>query len=477
MRIGVSTFRDRIHPWAPITVGIGLIGLLLWSRFAGIGQSLWHDEIYSVTHYMTSPTAPFTEPYIPNNHVLYNVLSAVTIAWLHETELVVRLWSVIPGIASIVLLGAWLIHRGAVWSGLAVAGFLTVSPVHMGLSRQARGYGLTFLAMSGLIVFGARYVDTGCKRDLLIFGTFGAIGVFTLPVFVLPFLCAVIAVVVSGRAVLGALVSVGSVAIGSLAWYGPMLTDVFDSTGQEFGHRLGLADLLLEPTQLVEPTYRLVARHVPMVLWASLTVLLTVLAIMKLRSWLALSKATGVVTILSLGPYVTFWLLGFHLEDRFVSYQLLPLAVVAVVGASSLLATGSEARRWVALGVLLGASVLASASFVRHVQLVEDRPQEAFQDAGKVVNQVEDAPVVTNSVRPLGLDYYIDRPVRALRGEELDSFLCHEKSPFIFIDHSVLIRSPDTNCLRERGAKLLSFEQRSRGDQLDVWIVQDGNSP
>ena len=74
-------------------VAIGLMGVLvLWSRLAGLDQSLWHDEVFSVVHYITAgPETIVTGHWVPNNHVLYSLLSFGTTRGLGESEVTFRL--------------------------------------------------------------------------------------------------------------------------------------------------------------------------------------------------------------------------------------------------------------------------------------------------------------------------------------------------------------------------------------------------
>ena len=92
-----------------------------------------------------------------------------------------------PFVAGVVLVTAWLHRRLGTLSGVLFLFLATVSPLLLDITRQARGYGLAFLAMSVLVVAaleatrtgstwavvamcvsgGRRHVDTASVRDRL----------------------------------------------------------------------------------------------------------------------------------------------------------------------------------------------------------------------------------------------------------------------------------------------------------------------
>ena len=89
---------------------MGLV--LVWSRFANLGTSFWSDEAYSAYYYSNrGPHGIWFGTYVPNNHVLYNLLSWVTQAGIGRFEASYRIWSVVPGAAAVVLCAWW------VWNG------------------------------------------------------------------------------------------------------------------------------------------------------------------------------------------------------------------------------------------------------------------------------------------------------------------------------------------------------------------------
>ncbi len=69
-----------------------------------------------------------------------------------ESEIAYRLLSAVPFVAGVVLVTAWLHRRLGAGSGLLYLFLATVSPLLLDITRQARGYGLAYLAMSIVVV-------------------------------------------------------------------------------------------------------------------------------------------------------------------------------------------------------------------------------------------------------------------------------------------------------------------------------------
>ena len=101
-----------------------------------------------------------------------------------ESEVALRLWSVIPFLLGVGLVTVWLHVRVSPLSGVLFLFFVTLSPLLLDLSRQARGYGIAFCAMgawswapSKPIPLPSRHVaDRGRVRA-------GVAGTWTLPNF------------------------------------------------------------------------------------------------------------------------------------------------------------------------------------------------------------------------------------------------------------------------------------------------------
>ena len=85
----------------------------IWMRLIDMQISFWDDEAETVVRYIDRGPAGFysSANYTTNNHVLYSLLSWVTINILGRHEPTYRIWSVIPAIVSAVLLVVWARRR------------------------------------------------------------------------------------------------------------------------------------------------------------------------------------------------------------------------------------------------------------------------------------------------------------------------------------------------------------------------------
>jgi hypothetical protein len=99
-------------------------------------------------------------------------------------------------------------------------------------------------------------------------------------------------------------------------------------------------------------------------------------------------------------------------------------------------------------------------------------PKENFKRVGAIVEGSDIRRVVTNSVRPVGLEYYIRDPaIEVLHPIRLERLFCRTHSPAVYIDHPLFSEHADTGCLRRRGAIAVRVRQRDRGGYIDVWLL------
>ena len=149
------------------------------------GTSFWSDEAYSAYYYAgRGPRGIFFGDYVPNNHVLYNLLSWVTTGRARPVR------GVVPDLERRARRGRGRADRVV---GLEAARdrsrrpslvvLATVSPVHLVLTPQARGYGLAMFARrrdAHRRGPGERHEAT---RDVVLFAVGALVGIWTLPVF------------------------------------------------------------------------------------------------------------------------------------------------------------------------------------------------------------------------------------------------------------------------------------------------------
>ena len=135
-----------------VVAAYALLGVtLLWSRLADLGKSFWFDESFFVAHFVRKgPGEILTGPAL--SHELHGILAWAAGHVAGESETAYRLLSAVPFVAGVALVTLWLHRRVSAGSALLYLFLATVSPLLLDITRQARGYGLAYLAMSVVVV-------------------------------------------------------------------------------------------------------------------------------------------------------------------------------------------------------------------------------------------------------------------------------------------------------------------------------------
>jgi hypothetical protein len=459
-------------------VALAVIGafaaLLLWSRLAVLSTSFWHDEAYTALNYVNrGPRSIFLGHYDPNNHVLFSVLSWGTTGIVGRFEAAYRVPSVIPAIAAVAIVGWWAWRRLGPWVAVAVVVLATVSPVHVHLSPQARGYGLAFLAGAGMLVGADRASDRGRVTDIVVFAGFALVGIWTLPTFVLAFVGQAAVLLLRRDLRRLTLVACGAVAAASLLFYAPLLGHIATSSPQA-GPRLPYSWVSAPFSHLARPSLGTLLPS-----WLALqplvfAIFLALVVLACRRLW----RCNDQVLLLNLvapvvATYLALMVARIVVAPRFGSFLLFHVLVLLALGALEFWQL--VRRRHCALRALVAVAAAASVLVgCRHVgQYTQAKPFEDFKHVGEVVRRTGINRVVTNSRRPEGLWFYLGRrrveTVQSASG--LTALLCSTAAPLVFVDHRRFAGpEPDLTCLRRRGAARVHVNQRGRGS-IDVWVT------
>jgi hypothetical protein len=373
------------------------------------------------------------------------------------------------------------------------------------LSRQARGYGIAFLAAAMMVAGGGLAISTGRRRHLVVFGAAGLLGMLTLPIFVVPFCVAAAALLLERRLWVPTIATMAVVGVIALAYLHSILSSILTASHQQFGAVLpddafarGWVDDLLAPSwrYLIPGADDAAGRsHV----WASVATYL-VAALGMRRLWVR--KDRSVAVLLGAPVVVTYLvvtLLGLWTVPRFTSFLLVPaLAVMAlgIVEGFDLVTTVAMARRpgWVGVVVpraaLLGAAVVAGVTVVRFVnfaELTDATPYENYKDAAAVADAAPGRVVLSNREvwGTIGLNYYLRKQLVLLDPDQLRQLFCQGSPPMVYLEYYAAARA-DTSCLHARGATLVSAAQdrvplqvrgmEGLGPSMDVWILPSDSS-
>lgn len=471
---------------AGTTAALLAVVLLVWSRAGPMAQGLWHDEVVTAVRFVADgPASVFRSDYLPNNHMLFSMLTWVATSLLGSAEATYRLASVIPGIAAVLVMSWFLRRRFGGAEALVFLVAASLAPLHLDLVSQARGYGLAFLAAAGLVVAADAAATRGRGHDWVLVGVWGLVGIATLPVFVLPFLGTAAALWLSGGDRRAVTITVVAAGVASLAWYAPVVGALLASTGQEFGHVLpwwGAAnrwavDLLFDLFRLVPRAF---ASEQDAVLpgAAGLPLVALAYALVAPGAWrLHRAGERALLGVLAAPVVITYFgltLMRVHVAPRFTSYLLVHLLALVAVGVPAIARAVAPQRPAAAsLAVVAVVAVaLGTIGSVRHATWVLHAPIEAVADAGKVVNGSGITPVLTNSTRPEGLRWYVHARVHRSAGADLHRALCSRAGPYVFVHEP--FRAPPVEglgCLDARGALRVRLSQRLRGGHIDVWLV------
>lgn len=477
-----TTARDTAW-WSLFFVAVSLFYTA--TRVAPLDQGLWHDELYTVSRFVShGPTRILSRPWIPNNHILFNLLEWATTQVLGTSEIGLRLWAVIPATFGLAWVCTTLFQRNERRAAAVFACLATISPVLLELSVQARGYGLVMFAMSAYLVAGLRLLDSTGWRWAAILASGAAIGVLALPVFVLPVAVSFPLFVWRHGRIRGNVIVAMALAAGAVGGvYLPLLPDVLHATAQQFGHRLSILDVPLGPVrdQIAPSTQALM--HVRW--WESsrswvleaitqvVTLGLMLLGTIRLSRTSRLSAIFVIVTIF--GTYLGLFAGRFYFSPRFASFTVIPILFMASLGAVELTELRATAEwRARASGVMATLVVLGFLAFGDVSTEFNAVPEESFKRVWGFVRGFralgpEVYPVYVASTRPIGLKFYLKRRIHLVGDQEGMDHICARQCNFIFVDHRFGARSFDASCLRERGASVYHFRQRRRGS-IDVWV-------
>jgi hypothetical protein len=450
--------------------------ILCLPRFATLRQSYWHDEIVTVADYVRAgPRGILFGTYLPNNHELFSLLAWATSSLIGESEIVLRLWSVVPFIVAVVLVTTWLHVRMGARTAVLYLFLATASPQLFELSRQARGYGLAFLAMSAMIVAALEADRTGRSLAIGAFCVAGAVGSATLPVYGIAFLATAVVLALRAslrrRMLLGLAVAMPAI----LAWYAPHADDLLRSSAQMFGERIEWAGILSAPFDRLLlpaflPTDSGVLSSIP--LRAAVTVVgVTLLASSPLLRdrRAAMLLGSGVVATL-----IVLWATRLYFDARFVSFLLVPLLIFLSSGTAQILFASHDTRRppvrivvaVTTLALMATVSATMTTTFVR-------LPREAHKEAAAVIRERASptAPVFAYMTRPRDLAFYLRRPVHRPKSSNVASRVCGKTGGVVLVVQPWSLPAVDVPCLQRVGVYHQRFRQYRRGGEINVWFV------
>jgi len=508
---------------ATVAGSVATSAFALWSRTTGLSQSLWKDETRAVAEVIRhGPGTILFHDLALDDHVLFNLVAWVLSVVPGDDEIGYRLGAVLPSMAGLLVLAIGLRRRlGAVTAAVATI-LLVASPVHIDLSKQARGYGLAFLAMSLLVVAAIDLAGSPDAREpaaaptraaLRTFTAAGVIGCLGFVFFAVPFIITALALV-AGRTIdftrrIAARVAV--VAVTTAVVYARGIDQLARSAGDFRDHRsLPRATpslIVAGPRIFFLPTFDAASNSVGIVpseftrvalyglLVPSMVLGCFAVARVQQRPRAACVLALGVV-----GTPAVMVLARLAIAERYWAWSMIPMSVLAGVGVQQAFGFvgGLGPRRLrgmiaaltaVITVAVIGAVTLGTTRATRHNAHV---PLEDFKHAGALMDDFESryGPVglLVATDNAAGLDYYVRAPDvligrRRFDGErELDTvprrhagkLACDPATSVAFVLFNDDDEQVDLDCVASRGGTVIEFAQHDRGGRMIVALVAAG---
>jgi hypothetical protein len=449
--------------------------LLLWSRLYGLGRGgFCCDEILTVTAYVREgPREILAGAYLPNNHQLFSLLGWAVSALVGESEVALRLGAAIPFVVGVAIVTVWLHARVDPLSGILFLALATLSPLLLDLSRQARGYGLAFLAMSLVTVGALEAARSDRLWPVIALCVGGVVGTLTLPHFVFAFL-AVVAVLALARRRRALLVGLALTLAAVAAWWAPHVHDVAASASQDYGARISTLWIVTSPSDhVLVPGLWFLDETLPRPGLVSIA-LLIVFAVVVAASPLIRSRPTASILV---APVVVtigvFWFTATSVAPRFFSFLLVPLLVLVATGAAAILGDlttrRSPIRAACALAVLL-VPLVASATLLT---TVPRQPRESMREVARAISALgAPRPEVFGYVfNPGDLEFHLGRLVTQTRTSADVAKACSRREPVVFVTQIWMLEPLTPPCAGRPGTRHLRFEQYARGGAMDLWVI------
>jgi hypothetical protein len=178
---------SRPSLWLTLSI-VGLILAALLARLPFLSRPMQHDESYTFVTFASAPLKEALTDYnLPNNHLFHTLLVHISYVLFGDSPWAVRLPALLAGI--LIVPAAYGLARRLYnpHSAILVAALAAAAPVLISYSTNARGY--TILAVLTLLTWS---LGTYVRRQpnaaaWLLLGILGALGFYTVPVFLNPY--------------------------------------------------------------------------------------------------------------------------------------------------------------------------------------------------------------------------------------------------------------------------------------------------
>ena len=164
---------------------ITLIGLVM--RLWKLNEPIAYDEAYTFIYYATRPFRQILSDYsAPNNHILHTIFVRLSYWILGGHTWIVRVPALVAG--TLCIPAAYFTSRRIFdpHQSLAAAALVALTPWFISYSTNGRGYTLLMLFTLLLTNFAGILVREQSRTALIAYGITGALGFYTIPIFLYP---------------------------------------------------------------------------------------------------------------------------------------------------------------------------------------------------------------------------------------------------------------------------------------------------
>ncbi len=167
-----------------LMIGFALTFLLPFVKVMST-SSLWNDELYSIMHFSSRGVIrTLTDYHVPNNHIFFNLLNALTPGSASFNPLRARIWSFIFVAASMLIGTIAFARRGRFFEGSLFFLVMAVNQSLLDLTLQARGYGLLCFCVVTTSLLVLSYLHNSGNLSLVLISLLTILGTWTIPTYI-----------------------------------------------------------------------------------------------------------------------------------------------------------------------------------------------------------------------------------------------------------------------------------------------------
>ncbi|HYS55264.1 MAG TPA: glycosyltransferase family 39 protein [Thermoanaerobaculia bacterium] len=272
-------------------------------RWPMLSRPMGTDESASFIYYASHPLwVPMTIYGSPNNHILHSVLMHIAWKTFGGAEWALRLPAFLAGIAIIPLTyiaARELSERGA----LVAAALAAAAPVLADYSTDARGYTLLCCCVLICIASMARIIRTGSNKASLLFAISAALGFFTVPVMLYPF----VMLAMWGRRK-GLVAVIGAIVL-TILLYAPVLvvSGIESLTANPYVRPLPIAIFFRSVPSYAAAVWSSMFAGVPLVIQI-LVAIGFVIGVRRQPIWLGFMAVMALIALQRVLPFPRIWL-------------------------------------------------------------------------------------------------------------------------------------------------------------------------